>query len=487
MKRIKLPIQKTLFLILLLQVLLADAQTDTLKSDTVINSTFQGGYYTEEYGHDYLLVHDIVISGNNRTKASVILREIPFAKHDSIPVSQLYNLIKLAEENILKTSLFHTADIVLQGHDRGIVFLVNVTERWYWWIWPLLENPDRNFNDWFGHQDITRLSAGLHFQHENSRGRMEKLNIKALAGYRTYLEGAYEWPYINRNKSLGLGFLANYSAQREINYATVDNRQLFYRSNTRMFESSGISLYTRLRPGLFHAHLFTLQYTRFHFSDTLQQLNREYLSGNSFMADLWGLSYMFRSDFRDNRAYPLRGVYQETELSALFNTRERYNQQSFRTSLRGYLPVAARVYAATELSVKFTTPVSKPYYLQNALGFDRNFVRGYEYQVIEGAHYALFKSHLRYAVLPGKVFRLPWIKTEKFNTIPISIFAGPHLDAGTVGPATDKAVNSLQGALLAGYGLGIDLVTYYDKVMRIEYTVRRQGGSGFFLHFMATI
>lgn len=478
--------------ILILAVLMVNmqpafSQNDSLQVDTTWMRIPKGGWFASSNTVDHLFIHDIIITGNNKTKPSVILREIPFKKLDSIPVNKLYELMNLAQENILKTSLFHTAEIIIQGHDRGIVLLVQVTERWYWWIWPLLENPDRNFNDWFRHQDITRLSGGLHFQHENSRGRMEKLNIKALAGYRTYLEGSYEWPYINRNKSLGFGFLAAYSGQREINYATINNRQQYYRSNNRMVESSVVSLYTRFRPGLFHSHIFTLQYARFHFNDTLQQLNNEYLSGTSLTTDLWGASYMFRSDFRDNRAYPLRGAYQETEFSALFNTRMQYHQQSFRTSLRGYLPVANRLYAASELSFLISTPEARPYYLRNALGFDRNFVRGYEYQVIEGAHYWLFKSHIRYAVVPEKVFRLPWLKSDKFNTIPLSVYAGPHLDAGTVWPAVNKDVNSLQGSLLAGFGLGIDFVTYYDKVIRAEYTIKRQGGSGFFLHFMATI
>jgi len=47
--------------------------------------------------------------------------------------------------------------------------------------------------------------------------------------------------------------------------------------------------------------------------------------------------------------------------------------------------------------------------------------------------------------------------------------------------------NPLNGKFLAGAGLGVDFVTYYDKVFRVEYTLNAEGESGFFLHFMAAI
>lgn len=45
----------------------------------------------------------------------------------------------------------------------------------------------------------------------------------------------------------------------------------------------------------------------------------------------------------------------------------------------------------------------------------------------------------------------------------------------------------LQNSLLYGTGVGIDFVTYYDKVLRVEYGINGLGESGLFLHLVAPI
>ena len=38
---------------------------------------------------------------------------------------------------------------------------------------------------------------------------------------------------------------------------------------------------------------------------------------------------------------------------------------------------------------------------------------------------------------------------------------------------------------LYGYGLGLDFVTYYDIVFRVEFSANKFGETGLFLHFNA--
>ena len=47
--------------------------------------------------------------------------------------------------------------------------------------------------------------------------------------------------------------------------------------------------------------------------------------------------------------------------------------------------------------------------------------------------------------------------------------------------------NSLSNELLFGSGIGLDLVTYYDKVLRLEYSMNKMKETGFFVHFIAPI
>jgi hypothetical protein len=58
---------------------------------------------------------------------------------------------------------------------------------------------------------------------------------------------------------------------------------------------------------------------------------------------------------------------------------------------------------------------------------------------------------------------------------------------GYISDTRDNVLNPLANDLLVGYGLGIDLVTYYDWVIRFEYSFNKKGESGFFIHFMPSI
>ena len=59
-------------------------------------------------------------------------------------------------------------------------------------------------------------------------------------------------------------------------------------------------------------------------------------------------------------------------------------------------------------------------------------------------------------------------------------------DAGyVVKNEQDNSSNALPGSVLFGTGFGLDLVTYYDKVMRIEFAMNRKGETGVYVHLIA--
>ena len=58
------------------------------------------------------------------------------------------------------------------------------------------------------------------------------------------------------------------------------------------------------------------------------------------------------------------------------------------------------------------------------------------------------------------------------------------------GQMMDNAVfvrNFLDNKFIFGTGIGLDFVTYYDKVLRLEYGVNDMGETGLFIHFVAPI
>nr|MBK9650873.1 hypothetical protein [Bacteroidota bacterium] len=80
-----------------------------------------------------------------------------------------------------------------------------------------------------------------------------------------------------------------------------------------------------------------------------------------------------------------------------------------------------------------------------------------------------------------------FIRTEKFNTIPIAIYINMFADAGYARSKYNNENNTLNNNILSGYGVGIDVVSYYNLVWRFEYAFTNIGKHGFFVHFSSPI
>jgi hypothetical protein len=129
-------------------------------------------------------------------------------------------------------------------------------------------------------------------------------------------------------------------------------------------------------------------------------------------------------------------------------------------------------------------PVEQPYNLQRGLGYFQEIVRGNEYFVVDGQQYLLLKNEYKFRVFS---FRMSDILKNKgpamMNAIPFSIFLKTFFDAGYVKDRFWTEGNTLRNQWLYGWGAGIDIVTYNNSMLRIEYAFNRKLQKGLYLHF----
>jgi hypothetical protein len=199
--------------------------------------------------------------------------------------------------------------------------------------------------------------------------------------------------------------------------------------------------------------------------------------------------YKFKSDHRDYQSYPLTGYYIDFELNkvGLF-TEPAPDFLYFTSSLRKYWQLGKRFYLGAGASGKLSDSRNQPYYLVRGLGYDRDFVRGYEYYVIDGQNFGLLKTNIKFSLIPRKEARIGFIKNDKFARIYYHLLITAFADLGYVDNNQSYGTsNTLENELLIGYGLGLDFITYYDVVIRLEYSINRMGETGFYLHFRASI
>jgi hypothetical protein len=65
----------------------------------------------------------------------------------------------------------------------------------------------------------------------------------------------------------------------------------------------------------------------------------------------------------------------------------------------------------------------------------------------------------------------------------LAVYLNAFADQGYVWDDRYASGNFLANRWQQGYGLGVDLVTSYDQVLRVEYAVNALSETAFYLHF----
>ncbi len=444
-------------------------------------------------GDSLIFIKNIEIQGNKKTKEAIILRELLFKKGERYPLKEWPVIKEKSRENLINTSLFHSAAISLDnGGDDSVTVNIKVVERWYLWPVPQVDIQERNFNVWWQTKSFERLSAGVFLTKENFRGRMEELMLLFMVGYNKQLGVAYDAPYINKKKTFGLGAEVIWSSRHEVNSATYDDKQVYYKDEQSPVRSDLLAaIHFRYRKNYYLSHLLQLRFHKYYFADSLIEKAPLYSWKDLKELPFFGLYYKIKLDHRDYKPYPLKGYYADLEVFndgwGLLNN-SGMSLWDFKTTLRKYWTLSDRFYFAAGFIGKISNHGIAPYVLHRSLGYGRDFVRGFEYYVVDGSGYAVAKSNIKWAVVQRKSVKVNFIKTEKFNTIPYAFYLNFFADAGYVSrDALSDVSNALPGKVLYSFGLGLDFSTYYDKVMRFEVALNSLGEPGFYLHFIAPI
>jgi hypothetical protein len=85
--------------------------------------------------------------------------------------------------------------------------------------------------------------------------------------------------------------------------------------------------------------------------------------------------------------------------------------------------------------------------------------------------------------------RLKFIPYKKFSLFYYAVYLGCFVDAGYVDNVNklETVNNNLPNTGLLGGGLNLDIVTYYDVVWSVQYSINKMCQYGLFLHFSAPI
>jgi len=435
---------------------------------------------------DQLYINDILISGNKVTHESVILRELIFSAGDTIYKMQLLPALQRSKENLLNLSLFNF--VILNIKHLGNSFIdvtVEITERWYIWPVPILEYADRNFNEFIKSWDWEKINYGAWLKWNNFRGRNELLTAKVRLGYVKEYALAYSKPNLGKRQAHGISAGFNVNQQDEVFIETVNNSPEEYQPQEipAQVRFNAFTQYTYRRK-YYTSHSLRFEYFDYQISDSVAIVNSNYLGDGATKQSFFRLTYQFNYDVRDSKVYPLEGFNVRFKAEQLgLGIIPDFDYRTFRLTgiLMFHQKIVNRLYFYNATKARYSSEKVMPYFVNKALGYNEN-LRGYEPYVIDGSDYVLSLYNFKIEVIKPNSFTIPFLGMEQFNKVSYAIYANIFADAGYVNNNFPNPTNTMVNTWQFSAGVGIDLVTYYDRVFSIDYVINRYGEHGFFFH-----
>jgi outer membrane protein assembly factor BamA len=451
--------------------------TDTLKTS---------GQYLA-VADSQVVIGSVILDGNIKTKDFIITREMYLTPGTVVTRNELAERLERDRQRIYNTQLFTTVGAsIIPGDSSQVDIFIQVQERWYFVPNLIFKLADRNFNDWWTNQnrDLSRVNYGLRLKHGNFLGRAQKVAVQAQFGFTRNYRLNYINPYINRNQNTGLSFTYSFSENRAVAVKTVRNKQVFSSKPYIVRQGQTVSAVVTRRQSYNSLHLVGATYSHTNFADTILVENPEYVNGSKSKLEFLSIFYGFSHNKVDHVGYPLQGFYINASTDYL-DQLPTSRPSLFSASATGayFSDFGKKWYWNTLLHTRVSSLNDPPYTLQGSLGYGRNTVRGLELYVMEGQHHALSRNELKYEAF-NKAFSLGQLMPfDQFREVPLRLYPKVYFDAAFAYRSTTSNGNDLLlNRAVWGTGFGLDIVSYYDFVLKLEYSFNDLGESGFFFH-----
>lgn len=448
------------------------------------NSTIDS---TKIYGVDTnkVKIVGIQITGNRKTKGYIILREVPFAVGDSLWPNQTAVIFKQASTQVYNTNLFtdvKTTAVNINSHN--IIINIAVKEKWYIYPTPQFQLADRSYNEWIKtyNADFNRVIYGVKFAHYNFSGRRDQLRIFLLNGYTRNYAFSYNAPYSNPNLTEGFAVAASFSQNREVGYKiNFNNKLLNYKEDNFIRNSFSVRGTYSKRNSFFKRTAISAVLNYLNVADTIvsSKLNPNYFGANRSNQVFPDFVYAVSYSNTDNINYPRKGlIYGYGVAKRGFGFSGGTNSLVFSGTYSKYIPHGKKWFSNITTAGVLKLPFKQAFINQRAIGQGDLSLRGLEVYFIDGVAAAATKYTLTKQVAAFNI-KVPF-KIKAIPYVPFKIFAKGYTDVG-YSYNTKEFATRLSNKFLYTGGVGIDILTFYDIVIKLEYSFNQIGEKGLFL------
>ncbi|WP_227761714.1 POTRA domain-containing protein [Hymenobacter sp. 15J16-1T3B] len=432
-------------------------------------------------GYAQVRIAQILFVGNAVTKERVLRAELDIREGDTLAAADVARRLERNRRRLFNLQLFNQVNLQLACRNGELIVLYGVQERWYTFPVPIFSFADRNFRSWLDRPDRwRRLDYGVHVVRTNFRGRNEQLYGNLQLGFNRKYELFYVRPGLGRHR-LGFSAGASLYQARAVDYTTRRDSLKAYRADNefpiqRWYLTGGL----RWRRTVQRLTTLELYYYQERITDSVRRLNPEYFlnaTRRSYVDVVLSRTLNQRNTF----AYPLTGSFLQASLTqrVFFSSPSPPITTALLTYAR-YFSLGHGFYYSAGAEGRLRLSRRLAYADSRALGYRQALVRGYDAYVVDGRHYGVLRQGLSLRVFDAGRLNLPVLNDPRLDRIPLVLYANVFTDAGFVAERSVPVPNRLPNELLASAGIGLHLVTYYDRVFTLEYTRTIHGFGGLF-------
>lgn len=429
-------------------------------------------------------VGNIVFTGNKKTKAFIMLREVPFRTGESYELKVLVQKFEDARRQLMNTALFHTVIVAAQNFEGSVIHIsITVKERWYLFPVPYFKPVDRNLNQWIIEQkaSLSRVNFGAKVLYNNATGKNDKFRLMLVGGYTRQVSFSYDRLYIDKQLKWGLKVGFATGKNREVNYNTINDKQVFLKDENS-YVRSFTNTYAELtyRRAINTRHSFGISYNIEQVQDTIVALNPEYFKAGRNRTSFPSVFYTMNYFDLDYIPYPTKGYAAQVSVSK-GGINNIINIWTLNVKGSGSWHITPKLFFNLNVYGGIKLPFKQPYFNQRFLGYGETFMQGYEYYVVDGVAGGYIKTTLTRELLNFSIRVPPLKKGKEAERIPVRIFGKVYGNTGYV-HNPQPGDNALSNTMLYSGGFGIDILTFYDVTFKLEWTFNQLGQNGIFVH-----
>ncbi len=422
----------------------------------------------------------IQIEGNKKTKPYIILRELLYHEGDYISKDSLTLLTTEAQQQLVNTSLFINVTVNASLVDSAnAVITIHVEERWYLFPIPYFKWVDRNFSQWWNEQNrsLDRVNYGFSLRQANTTGNNDKLTAAFVTGYTQQSIFRYQIPFIDKKLKYGLALGWQNFTQKEINIDTKLDKQVFYKTQNIIQEGYRVNASLLYRPNLYERHSFQLGAGRNEISDSAILVQPKFLPNHQKNFTYIDATLSYTNIHFDYNAYPTKGNSTDLMLYQRFSKNSNLTSIQFRKI--NLIPVSKSNFFFLESNTMIKFLPNQNYTDIKLLGYGNLYLNGLEYYVVDGNAATIFKASFHHSI--GSITVKNLLNSKKLPSIKYQFWLKAFTHLGYVYSEHPVNGNRLANTPLRTVGVGMDIISLYDFVLKIDYSLNQLGDKGLYL------